>query len=501
MLNEAELQDVFTALRQAREAEVHRLQYIRSWLRGEVNDIYRPEDSSEEYKALVDRSKFNLLRLVVTTVAQNLFIDGYRPSVEAGSGREVASGADSDLWRVWQANRMDSRQAQVWRPAITYGTSYVSVLPARLSNEDTPKLKPYSPWRCTALYEDPEDDAWPVYAMTTSADYPFARVDQLTARVMGAGRIRIWDENHVYTMAPTINGSWAPELGSVEEHGLGKCPIVRFRKVDDDGSASLGKIEPLIDLQKQINQTTFSLMMTQHFASFKQRWATGMEIEEDDDGNPVSPFISRVDALWQNDSPDGRFGEFAESPLDPYLNSRDKAILGMSSMGQVPPHNLLVGNGISNIAAETLAALESAHRHDIGDYQTGLGESAEQMMTLAGQAMGDRTAAEDEAAEVVWRDTTPRSLGQLIDAFVKMAAGLGVPVEALWERIPGVTDQEITYWKSLAASGDLLSELSAMMGEDDAVTAGPGVDEAVPPSADSANGAGVPPSAAAAAFG
>jgi hypothetical protein len=36
--------------------------------------------------------------------------------------RENASG-----WAMWQRNRMDARQAEVHRPAVTYGAAYVIV--------------------------------------------------------------------------------------------------------------------------------------------------------------------------------------------------------------------------------------------------------------------------------------------------------------------------------------------------------------------------------------
>ena len=496
MLDEQELQQALTALRKARDLEVSRLRVIRAWLRGEVDDISRPESNSSEYAALVARSKFNLLPLVVTTAAQALFVDGYRATVPTESGVSLPDESDG-LWGVWQANRMDSRQAQVYRPAITYGASYVTVLPG----DPMPVLKPLSPWRCTALYEDPEDDEWPVLAMTSNTDDPFGRLDPAYVDVLEPRRVRVWDDTHVYTLTQA-RGSMQWQPTAAEEHGLGVCPVVRFRKVDFDGCGANGKIEPLIPLQQQINQTTFSLMVTQHFASFKQRWATGMAIEEDEDGNPISPWLSRIDAVWQNESPDGDFGEFSESPLDPLLNSRDKSILGMSSMAQVPPHNLLVGNGISNIAAETLAALESAREHDKREHQTSFGEAWEQVLRLAGRAIGDVAAAEDTAAQVVWRDTTPRSLGQLVDAFVKMAAGLGVPVEALWERIPGVTTQDIAHWKRLASEGDLFAELAGMM-DQEAIGAEPAsnsTDGPVSPAVGGGDGAGVPTTQGAAAF-
>ena len=69
------------------------------------------------------------------------------------------------------------------------------------------------------------------------------------------------------------------------------------------------------------------------------------------------------------------------------------------------------------------------------------------MMRLAGLAMGDRETWEDTSAQVVWRDTTPRSLGQVVDALGKMSQMLEVPPRELWERLPDVSDSDIHRWQ------------------------------------------------------
>jgi hypothetical protein len=231
-------------------------------------------------------------------------------------------------------------------------------------------------------------------------------------------------------------------------------------------------------------------LMAQHYAAFKQRWVTGM-VEDD------APFRARVDAMLRSDSPDTKFGEFTETSLDGYLNSRDKALLYITAVAQIPPHNLLVGSGISNISAEALVALESAHRHDIGEHQTSFGESIEQMMRLAGRAMGDDEAWEDTSAQVVWRDTTPRSLAEVADALGKMAQMLGIPPRELWQRIPGVTDQDLDRWEQAADELDTLAEMGRIVDEanrlevvPDAVIAGESANGAAPARAAAGNGAG-----------
>jgi hypothetical protein len=445
-----------------------RLDEIARYMANKVDAIYVPKKATDEYRRLVDMARFNVLPLVVAAKAQNLYVDGYRPTSQTG---RAPSADNSPIWdRVWQANRMDARQASLFHPAIKYGYSYATVLPG--SGEAGPVITPCSPRTLTALYDDPVNDEWPRFAMTfrqkvfKGADVGTDPIEQ-PATPAGVN-LKVYDDNFIYRV--TENG-WELDTDA-QVHGLGVCPVVRFLDAygEDDLDEKLelppGKIEPLLPAQRQLNQTTFGLLMAQQYTAFKQRWATGMTIEQDANGNPVEPFNARVDAVWQNESPDGKFGEFSETNLDGYLNSRDKVLLYISSVAQIPPHNLLVGAGISNISAEALAALESGHRHDISEYQTSFGESLEQLLRLAGRAMGDTegmAAWDDMSAQVVWRDTTPRSLSQVADALGKLATQLGIPPQALWERIPNVTDQDIQRWTALASERQVMDELEAMV--------------------------------------
>jgi hypothetical protein len=388
-----------------------------------------------------------------------------------GPGGRAPSIDNAPIWDVvWQPNRLDSRQRAVHRSVITYGAGYTTVLPATMGTEVTAKIDTWSPHRCTAIYADPCNDEWPEYALTVSHPDDLATgrrpLDDptLPPQLREPVKVRVWDATHVYTVAlnkPADTSAPGVLLESME-HGLGVCPVVRFWDPDEDG-CSMGKVEPLIPVQRQINQTTFGLLMTQQFQAFRQRWATGMAIEEDEDGNPKQPWNAAVNAVWQNESPDGRFGDFAETSLDGYLTSRDKALLFVTSASQIPPHNMVVGNAISNISAEALAALQSAHDHNVGDLQDQLGESWEQMLRLGARAVGDEVGWVDTSAQVVWADRTPRSLAQVADALGKLATLLEIPAEALWERIPGVTDQDIQRWREMREQASPLAELRAMM--------------------------------------
>ncbi|WP_432034588.1 phage portal protein [Streptomyces antibioticus] len=462
-----ELGKVLPWLIAARRAESGRITTIREYLKDRVCDIYVPKSATAEYKKLVDQARFNILPLLVSSVAQGLFIDGYRPANTIDN---------SPVWdAVWQPNRMDARQSGIFRTALSYGYSYAVVLPG----DPVPKITPYSPRRLTALYEDPVNDEWPEYAITVGLPHAVIEEDQPATMAV---TVTVLDDNFQYTtdipagiVFPQPNGIYADPLpmeglavdtGKVQvaEHGFGVCPVVRFlESFDDLDDGPVGIVQPMIPAQRQLNQTTFGLLMTQQYEAFKQRWVTGMAIAEDDDGNPVEPWNAAVNRVWQSDSPDTKFGEFSQADLGGYLDSRDKTLLYVSSARQIPPHTLVVGNAVSNISAEALAALQSGHQLDIGEHKTAFGEAAEQLLRLCGRAMDDTDTWQDTSAQVVWRDTTPRSLAQVADALGKLAQLLDVPPRALWERIPGVTETDIKRWEMLAEDRDALGDVSQLL--------------------------------------
>lgn len=440
-------------------AEKPRLDTIAAYMRDEVNDIYVPRAATAEYRRLVDQSRFNVLPLVVDSLAQALFMDGFRPR---------RSEDNAAIWDdVWQPNRMDARQATIYRSAITYGYSYALVLPGEMSGKDTAVITPYSPRHLTAIYDDPLNDEWPRYAMVCPKplDAPMKPYgDPLAEPSMRDGvRVTIYDDQARYQLMRRDNG-WAI-VGDAEEHGLGVCPVVRYLESFSDEELPPGKVWPLLPAQRQLNQTTFGLLMAQQYAAFKQRWVTGMAIPEDDQGRPVEPWNAAVNRVWHAESVDTKFGEFSETDLRPYLESRDKAQLFVASRSKIPPHNMVVGSGISNISAEALAALEAGHRQDVAEHQSVFGEGNEQTLRLAGLASGNREAWEDRSSEAAWRDTTPRSLSQLFDAWGKGVQMMGVPEEGAWRHLP-ISDQEYERWRQLRQERDAVAALDRLVNGD-----------------------------------
>lgn len=461
-----ELGDAVDRLVRQHRDEKPRLDTIAAWVSGRAHGLYVPSKITSEFRSLVTQSRFNVLPLVVTTVAQSCYIDGYRPSSSPGRS---ADAANVDVWdSVWQANRMDSRQASIWRAAIKYGWSYTTVVP----NGDGARITPHSPRSLTAIYDDPINDEWPTLAMTVKrpilADATGMSRDEVPTPDNGA-ELTVYDDEYIYTVVSN-GGRWEAETEAVR-HGLGVVPAVRFLDEqgndDDPAVPSTGKIESLIPAQMQLNQISFSLAMALQYGAFRQRWVTGMAVQQDANGVDIEPFNVAVDKLLHAEDDRVKFGEFNQTDPSGYLEARDKVLGFIGSVAQIPPHNLIAGPGISNISAEALAALQYAHRNDIAEHQDSFAAGARQMFRLAGKATGNLAAWEDDSAWVHWGDTTPRSFGELVDGLGKLATMLDVPPQALWDRVPDTTDAELADWRRLALerSQERMMQLTAFVDE------------------------------------
>ncbi|QGZ17301.1 portal protein [Arthrobacter phage Powerpuff] len=415
-----------------------RLGKVKRYLAGDHDLPYMPRGAKAEYKHLAERAITNWTPLLSDTYAKGLFVDGYRP----------AKAADNAVpWTYWQDNGLDARQTIAHRGALDYGASYTLILPGTLQERRIPRIRPLNPLRSAAWYRDEDDE------------FPEIGLRRIGKTMDGAELIELYDRQSVYTFAkPKDSENWI--LSRVEDHGLGYTPFVRFRE-RLDGEAH-GIIRPLLTLQDRVNEIVFSTLIALQYAAFRQRWATGLVIPEDEEtGEPIEPFQSAVDRLWISDSETARFGDFAQTETSGHLAAYESTVRTLAAVAQISP-NILTGD-LVNLSADALAQMEASTQRKMGEYETLFGESWESAFRLAALAAGDSAAAIDTSAQVRWRDTEARSLSQTVDALGKIAQMLQVPVEALWEKIPGVTETDVTYWKSIRDETDLLGGIVAEM--------------------------------------
>jgi hypothetical protein len=231
---------------------------------------------------------------------------------------------------------------------------------------------------------------------------------------------------------------------------------VRFRDTDDLDSPVRGVVEPHMALQDQINITTFGLQVAQHYGAFRQRYIIGWLAKTEQEALKMG--AARV--MTFDDQPsDVSVGEFAQTDLRGYIESREATIRHLATISQTPVHELL--GELVNLSAEALEAARASHHAAVDENRVMAGEAWEQALNLAGEMMGEKV---DPMAAVLWRDTRVRSLNEAATAFGALVRDLGVPPRELWKRIPGISQHEIEAWIAAAdADPDPFTGLERML--------------------------------------
>lgn len=423
-------------------AERDRLDMVRRyWTGRQALPAVIKTGTPQEVRVMAASSRVNVMPIVVNSLVQSSFVDGFRTTDDDNN---------LDVWKAWQANKMDARQSAVHRAAAGYGTSYAIVLPGK----PYPVIRPRGPRQLCALYgEDPD---WPMWALERRSNSLFVLYDETSAYWLQGGD-KAW--RHIER----------------RDHDLGVVPVVRYVDEDDldfedePSNESIrssnaryadmpvrGQVAPLVPLQDQIDLATFGLQVAQHFGAFRQRYIIGWVAESEEQLVKAS-----ANQIWTFDADPDKvsIGDLNTTDLKGYIESREASLRHAATLSQTPVHELL--GQLVNMSAEALAAAEAGKDRKVGERKTLWGEAHEQTLWAAGKYMGAEVPID---AQVVWRDTSARAFAATVDALGKLAQMLGVPPQELWERIPGVTQQDVNRWKSTASTGDAFAKLTDFLG-------------------------------------
>ena len=424
VLNKRQAVDQAHQMLKWREYEQLRIDRVYRYWRGEQPFLWIPEGVPSEVRKMADMSRLNVLKFIVDAAAQAMYVDGFR-------GRRA--GEDEPVWDVWQANRMDSRQIELHRATLAFGSAYMSVFPGQMNGSPIPRMRPASPRKITAVYG--EDDDWPIWVLEKR-------------RTAEGEMYRLMDDEAIYWLGRNSTMGKL-EFVSVDEHGAGVPPVVRYRDQGEIDGEVLGQVEPHIPLQDQINLTTFALLVAQHYGAHRQRYIIGWLAESEEKALKAS-----AQRLWtfEDDPNDVKVGEFEQTDLKGYIDNREATVRFLATLSQTPVHEML--GQMVNMAADALAAARDSHNRKLEEHRTMAGESHEQTLQLAGQYLGIEP---DLGSWVRWRDMETRTLAQTADALGKFAEMLGIPRKALWERAAdalGASQQEVAEWERMAEQGD-----------------------------------------------
>ncbi|MCX5398460.1 phage portal protein [Streptomyces sp. NBC_00102] len=278
-----------------------------------------------------------------------------------------------------------------------------------------------------------------------------------------------------------VGGRWTGRTAGLSRgepshirHPLGAVPLVELPNRHRLHGKPRSEMATVLPLQDAVNSLWAHLMTASDGLALPARAVLGMDrpVREITDATgevvgeedlPLDKF--RSDRLLWLEKEGAQIGEFSAADLDNYLRVIAVAVEHIAAQTRTPP-SYLAGTLI-NVSPDGVAASEAGLVAKVTEKQRHFGSALREIMRLEALAQGEARRAESLAlGSVVWRDPQFRSDAQYSDALVKLKS-IGVPDEALWERIPGVTPDEIERWKQMrtdAAGAILGGDMSGLFG-------------------------------------
>lgn len=444
MTPDAVLELIGDSLIPAAQVERNSLDVIDKWLNDNPVEAFRRahERPNAEKEALARLGHTPILRFIVEETAQQMDLEG----VHSGNRDTTA------LWRPWERNGMPSRQSALWNASLGYGYAYTVTLPGALEGEAAAVIRAVSPRNLHAVYADPVEDEWPMYALRT---IPQGRTTHY----------RLLDEEAVHYVARDESG--ALQYIEPRYHNVGVTPVVRWANGMDLEGRTPGEVDRHKDGAQRLFKTTHDRMAIQHHNSWRILTATGLEDPgTDDERDRQKTVLRNNDILTGGEGV--AFSTLPETTLDSILKAEEADRDTIAAMSQTPVW-ALNGGQLVNLAADAISEARSTSRLKVRGKQRNMGRSAAQNLRLAAFIEGREEDASDFDLRAQWADVEARSLSQAADALGKIALQLKVPVEKLWDMIPGVSKATSQEWKEWAESHPSAEERMAAALERQAV--------------------------------
>lgn len=396
----------------------------------------------EAFGALFTQFADNWCDLVVDAAEERLHVQGFRFDTPE---------ADTEAWRIWQANNLDAEHRIGHTESLVHGRAYATVW-GNDDDEDTPVITIEHPKqmivavaagnrrrRLAALKRFTDDDGY--QRATLYLPDSVHRFRQ--KRRSDSGLIVVGD--------PWGGMQWEPlatrDQDSVIDNPLGVVPVVPLvnrRRLLNDGVSELARVIPI---QDGVNKLVADMLVASEFGAAPQRWATGIEIPRDPQtGQPIKAFENLVSRIWASEKSETQFGQFQQTDLRPFVEGIEMLVQHIASQTRTPPHYFYLKGQFPS--GESIKSAETGLVAKVIRKQGHFGEAWEEVMRLAFMVKGDDARA-SVVAETLWGDPESRSESEHVDAVMKQKA-LGIPDEALWEEL-GKTPQQISRYKALIA--------------------------------------------------
>ena len=440
------------------------IQLYEDYYEGRHKLTFASAQFRDAFASMLSAVSDNWIPLVINASVERLNPQGFT----FGDSRE----GDREAWNIWQHSYMDADASLSFTEACKHGESYLLVWPveeaarrgvfgmnfARKSSQTPPQITVEHPSQMIVQRSGGDrrkiEAAFKCWIESDGSTHGTLYLPKTIHRLKK-------HPDHGWIDRPGAVAESPNRLGIVpvvpitnDPHMLGCRPPASIMASPHDApdvAIGLGRSDQadIVSTVDQINKLLCDMMVASEVSAFKQRWATGLEVPKDEDGNDVEPFKAAVDRLWlappdEDGQNNVRFGEFTATDLKNYTGAMESRIQSLAARTRTPPHYLL--GSIVNASGDALKAAETGLASKVKGKAKSFGEGLEEAMRLAFAWMDDERAS-DKSAETKWGPFESRSESEYVDSLVKKMA-IGVPKEQLWEDA-GYSPQQINRFKSM----------------------------------------------------
>lgn len=417
------------------ETRTHVLSNLRKHWRGKPDTAFMTKKSREALDERLSTMSINFPRLLVTSYVDRMNLTGFT---------DAEGQADPEAWQRYRQAALVARAELIHTDRLMYGKAYVTVWPEQTG----PVAVLDNPFTMTV-----DDD--PLTGEVRRAVRTWTHRGKGNALVIDRDGITRWQCD-----SPDLGsaGQWTP-VGEKVANPWGTdgiIPVVPFtRRMSTDDREGTSVAADILDLTDAENKLMSDAMVTSEAYARPRRWATGLEIEEDEDGNPKDPFARERNL--QSESPETKFGQFDPARLDSYADMSATLTQMVGAMTGLPAHYLgLHGDQPAN--AESVRAGEAQLTSRVFSEMRQCDAPWSRVAMLLDLA-SNRDKLTPSRYEPVWASPEIRTPGQASDSAAKLH-GIGVPLEALLSKTMGWTPEEVTAAMN-ARRGALVDEAAA----------------------------------------
>lgn len=402
------MNDTLTQLLQQIDEKAGTYSSLTAYYEGRQPLTYLSAEAKAALNNRLSAVSVNIPRLLVDAIGERLRITGMsRP----------------DTWADWLANDLDTLHRIAHREALLLGDAYAIVW----SRPDGSPLVTVESATQVAV------QTHPATREVLSAVKRWEAKDGTHAVLYGPEKVERYHSNQP---GATTTGF---SLVETIDNPLGAVPVVWLRNGDRLVDRGISEMTDVLSLTDALVKLSTDMLTASEYAARPRRWASGVELAEDEEGNVVNPF-PETDRMMISESDVTKFGSLPGADLAGYEAAVSVVMRQISAVSGLPEHLLGIG-GDNPTSADSIRAAEASLSARAESRQGTFGKSWQQvarLMTAVRHGLDPATVD----VSVTWADPSTRSVSQEADSIVKLHASGLLPTSYALKRL-GYDDSEI----------------------------------------------------------